>query len=379
MRAFVFTDTTLTRHAGRFVWLSIDTEKPRNAAFRKRLKVSALPTLFVLAPDSGEVALRWVGSASVAQLVRLLDDGERAARGGTGASPAYQALLEADRHYGREDHAAAAAGFARALALAPPEWPAYGRAVESRLYALSSTDSSEAVVRQVVAAWPRLAGTASEATLAASALDAALQLPREHPERAAWVARFEDACRPLARDSLRFTGDDRSGIFFSLEAAREDAGDSLGQRALLGEHLAMLQRETARGTSPHQRTVYDGHRVTVAIALGQPERVVEELRANARDFPDDYNPPARLALAYRAMRRWDEAIAASDQALARVYGPRQFVVLDARIGIHQDMGDPSGVAHWTRAALARAQAMPTDQRSERTIARYQKAVDALPR
>ena len=32
MRAFVFTDRTLTRHAGRFVWLSLDMEKAQNAA-----------------------------------------------------------------------------------------------------------------------------------------------------------------------------------------------------------------------------------------------------------------------------------------------------------------------------------------------------------
>ena len=44
MRAFVFTDPALARHAGRFVWLALDNEKPQNAAIMQRLKVVALPT-----------------------------------------------------------------------------------------------------------------------------------------------------------------------------------------------------------------------------------------------------------------------------------------------------------------------------------------------
>ena len=51
------------------------------------------------------------------------------------------------------------------------------------------------------------------------------------------------------------------------------------------------------------------------------------LQASERDLPDDYNPPARLATAYKAMRRWDEALAASDRALAKAYGPRKLGML----------------------------------------------------
>ena len=36
MRAFVLTDASLERRAGQFVWLAIDTEKPENAAFKRK-------------------------------------------------------------------------------------------------------------------------------------------------------------------------------------------------------------------------------------------------------------------------------------------------------------------------------------------------------
>ena len=50
MRAYVFTDKALQRHAGQFVWLSLDVEKTENAAYRKRYGVEALPMFFVILP-----------------------------------------------------------------------------------------------------------------------------------------------------------------------------------------------------------------------------------------------------------------------------------------------------------------------------------------
>lgn len=377
MRAFVFTDSALIPQSDRYVWLSLDIEQERNAAVRKRLGVNAVPTYFIVDPDSESVAIRWVGGASVGQLEKLLADGEAAVRRGGASSPAYQALVEADRLYGREEYAKASDAFARAIGAAPADWPAYARAVESRLFALSSADQPEAAVRQAVEAWPRLADTPSAATLAASGLDAALSLPAGHAERATLIARFEEKCRALVSARERFPADDRSGVYFSLEAAREDAGDSTGARALMEQHLAMLDAEAAAATSPHQRTVFDSHRVSLALALGRFDTVVPSLEQSQRDFPGDYNPPARLALAYRAMKRYPEAFEASDRALALVYGPRQFVVLDARIALHRELNDTPGVRRWVKESLERAKAMPADQRSERTIGRYEKQLGEL--
>ena len=71
MRAYTWTDKALTRHAGRFVWLSLDMEKAKNAPARKQIGITAFPTLYVVDPSDGHVAIRWLGGASVAQLERL--------------------------------------------------------------------------------------------------------------------------------------------------------------------------------------------------------------------------------------------------------------------------------------------------------------------
>ena len=63
MRAFVFTDKALARHAGQFVWLSIDTEKPGNASFLTKFPVEVWPSFYVVDSRTEKVALRWVGGA----------------------------------------------------------------------------------------------------------------------------------------------------------------------------------------------------------------------------------------------------------------------------------------------------------------------------
>src|SRR6266850_1374579 len=181
MRAFVFTDESLARHAGQFVWFEIDTEKAKNAPFRERYPIPALPSYFVLDPVAERVALRWVGGATVAQLDRLLDEGALVLKGGEPGGPeardANAALAEADRLYGDGKDAQAAAAYLRAVQAAPEGWPRLGRSVEALMFALSraedwtTTDSAAAVL------YPHLRGTNSAASVAAAGLSAAASLP----------------------------------------------------------------------------------------------------------------------------------------------------------------------------------------------------------
>ena len=377
MRAYIWTDKALTRHAGRFVWLSLDMEKPQNAAARKAIGISAFPTLYVVDPSDGHVAIRWLGGASIAQLERLFDDGELAVNGGA-RGPALEALVAADRAYGAERFAEACDGYVAALAVAAPDWPARSRAIESLLFAYSQADSGESTLRVADTEWPRARGSMTGALVAAMALDAAVSLPKEHAQRAAWLARYEAACREgLADKSLALVGDDRSGLYFSLEGARDAVGDSLGVRQLEEAHLAMLNDEAARATTAEQRAVYDSHRVSLYIELGRPAGAIPMLEQSERDFPDDYNPPARLSAIYKAMQDWPRALQASDRAMVHAYGPRQFLVLNTRADIQLGMGDkPAAIATLTDA-LDRAEKMPAGQRSERTIASLKKRLAGL--
>src|SRR5215471_5658864 len=186
MKAFVFTDKALSSQAGRFVWLALDSENGKNAATLKKYPVVALPTFFVIAPDSERVAMRWVGGMNVTQLTSFLGDGARAC--GPGGS---DALARADRAYGAGNYAAAWPAYREAIAAAPNPWPDYPRVVEALLFSMSESDKNEETAQFVEGALPKLTGTPTELTAAASGLDAALALPADHPKRAAWVKDYE--------------------------------------------------------------------------------------------------------------------------------------------------------------------------------------------
>jgi tetratricopeptide (TPR) repeat protein len=374
MRAYVFTDKALERYAGQFVWLSLDVEKPENAPYKKKYGVDALPTYLVLDPKTQKVALRWVGGASVPQLVRILADATAAVRGRVPAGEA--ALARADLLYGESDYLKAAPAYREAIAKAPAGWPRYGRAVESLLYALYQTQDYAGCARLARDAWPRLKKTTSAANVAASGLSCAIELPKEDPKRAELVSSLATASREILATPRRdLAADDVSAVYETVAAEREDAKDEAGAKRVLQERATFLEKAAARAKTPDARAVFDSHRLGTYLALDEPERAVEMLRASERDLPGDYNPPARLASAYRAMKRWDDALAASDRALAKAYGPRKLGILQTRADIYKDKGDLASARKTIEEALRVAESLPEGQRSERTIAGLKKRLE----
>lgn len=376
MRAFVFTDKALASEAGRVVWLSIDAEKSQNAPFRKQFAVSVLPTFFIIDSQTEQAAVRWVGSMSTAQVRGVIDAGEANVRGdGKGADAA---LAKADRLYAVSKDADAAVAYREALAQAPAGWPQYARAVESLLFALSSTGDTEGVVKLAQDTYPRLAKTVSSANLAGSGLDAAMQLPPEHAQRAALIEEFEKKTRAAVENPpAGLAADDMSGLFALLGAAREEAKDSLGAREWTAKRAAYLDGAAAKAGSPEGSAVFDSHRMAAYLDLGQPEKAIAFLEQAERDLPQDYNPPARLAYVYKSMQRWDAALAASDRAVKRVYGPRSISVLTTRADIFKGKGDMPMMKKTLQDALAAAEALPPGQRNENTIASLKKKIDAV--
>lgn len=376
MRAFVFTDKALERQAGRFVWLSINTEKRENAGVLAKFPVQAWPSFYVIDPKSEKVVLRYVGGATVTQLQRVLDDGEKAARDAVSPPSPDEVLAKADRFYAEGKNAEAAAAYRAALPSLPPTSPSYGRTVDSLLFGLSASRQPEPCATIARDAFPHLRSSASAANVAASGLDCAVSLPKDSPRKAALVeALTADAREVLGGKRAGLAVDDVSSLYQSLADARRDAGDEPGRKKALEEWAAYLEAEAAKANNAEARSAFDAHRITAYLELGQPERGIPMLEASERDFPDDYNPPARLALAYRAMKKYDKALAASDRALRHAYGPRKLVILQARARIYADMGDPQAAKKTLEEALAWAEALPKEQVSERQIAALKKQVE----
>src|SRR5204863_48796 len=119
MKAYVFTDKSLERYAGQFVWLSIDTENGTNGAFLAKYPIHVWPTLLVIDPKKEAVSLKYAGGATVPQLRKLLDDG-RLVFEGTRCAADQATPRAVGRVPGRGGGDGEGAGAARRLRLASP-------------------------------------------------------------------------------------------------------------------------------------------------------------------------------------------------------------------------------------------------------------------
>jgi tetratricopeptide (TPR) repeat protein len=369
MRAFVFTDPALASHAGQFVWLDLNSDLPANETVLQKHEADAFPTFMVVDPKDEKVALRWVGSLTVPQLEAFLEEARTVLRAPGAATSAEGAALEkADVLYGARRYAEAAAAYRDALAKAPSGWARYNRAVEALLYSYQSTHAFAEAVALARDARPRVAGSPSALTVSLGGLDSALELPEGDPGRAAAIDEMETAVRSaLADPTVQVAADDRSGAFSSLLEARRQARDEAGARKVAEEWAAFLEGEAARARTPEERAVFDSHRLSAYLALGDPGRAIAMLQASERELPTDYNPPNRLARAYASLKEWDKALAASSRAVGLAQGRARLRVLTLRATLLEEKGDRAAARRTYDEAIAYAEALPSDERPTRTI------------
>jgi tetratricopeptide (TPR) repeat protein len=372
MRAFVFTDKALDRYAGRFVWLAVDTENGKNSKFLEKYPVHALPTLYVIDPKRETAVVHYVGGATVPQLTKLLTDGENSYRAKS-QSPADSLLASAEKLAGEGLSDESIKLYEQALAKAPKSWPRYGRAAESYIVALSMKPDNATCAEEARTLYPRLRGTSSGANVASTGLSCAAEIQR--PELLKFL---ESATREAFDDpKIVLSGDDRSGMYDSLVSAREAQKDDAGALKLKQDWIAFLEHEAEIAKTPEQRAVYDPHRLTLYILLKTPEKAIPMLEQTVRDFPDDYNPHARLAAAYKAMNKYDEGLAEIDRALAMSYGPRRIGQFRTKVDLQVAKGDKEGARKTLAEAIAYAKGLPSGQRSERTIAALEKKLGEI--
>jgi len=376
MRAYVFTDKSLERYAGRFVWLSIDTEDAKNNAFLKAHPISVWPTLLVLDPKD-KVVLRYAGGGTVPQIRKLLDDGEHAFRGTK--SKADTLLIRADALAGQGKQAEAAKAFDEAIAAAPKGWPQLGRASESLVFALLQSRDPQRCAERALALYPRVRGTGSAVNVASTGLSCATDLDAKSWNRSELTSGLEKATRETlaAADKIKMSADDRSGLYETLVDAREQAKDETSARKLREEWAAFLEGEAAKAKTPDQRAVYDSHRLTAYLGLKQPEKAIAMLEQSERDLPKDYNPPARLISAYRAAGRFDDSLAASDRALKLAYGPRKIGIYRSRVATYLAKGDKASAKKTMEEAIKYAESLSGEQVSEAMIASMKKQLDTM--
>jgi tetratricopeptide (TPR) repeat protein len=355
MRASVFTDARLVKLAGQFAWLDIDTEQPRNFAFVEKFPIEAWPTIFVIDPASEQVALRWMGTATAAELEQLLLGAARTLRreatDAPGAALARGAALASARK-----HAEAAAAFREALTVGGPKWARRSEAADALLQALSLVHDPASCAAEARQLLPTLPPGSPAARVTAAGLLCAAELPAGPARTEALVA-----LEPAARSALAFPGvlaDDRSGLYDALQGARRASQDQAGAKAVAREWLGWIEAESARATTSLARSAFDGARLSTAITLGEVARVLPALEASAKALPDQYFALAYLA---RAQLEAGQARAAAETAAAAAKladGPRKVSVLLVEARARRAGGDLAGARRAVDEAIRHGEGLP---------------------
>jgi thiol-disulfide isomerase/thioredoxin len=353
MRAFVLTDESLTRRGREFVWLDIDTDKPTGEAVLERFPLDVWPTFRVIDAAKEEVILERVGSLTVGQMHAFLDEAQAAFAGRAGRGSVDLALGEADRLAGQRRYADAAISYRKALDAAPPVWAPRTRVMEAELFAHQAANAPARCAQRAVELLDGIKDDAARLSVAGAGLQCAVDSPAQTPGRDRFISSLEPTVRDLiSRSGLDLAADDVSGFHLTLATVRKDARDEPGRRRDLLAWVAFLEARVADARTAEQRAVFDSHRLTAYLELGTPERALEMLQASERDLPADYNPPARLAVTYVALSRWNEAVAASDRALSRVQGPRRLRILRVKAEALEGKGDKAGAITVLEEAVA---------------------------
>ncbi|MFL5321020.1 MAG: thiol reductase thioredoxin, partial [Myxococcaceae bacterium] len=249
MRAYVFTDAALAKHAGRFVWLSIDTEKDQNAQFVEKFPIESWPTLMVLDSSGETPALKWAGSANVQQLEKLFDDAERALASSKGTD-AEGLLAEADRLNAQRAYPEAAQKYGEALKASDPKWERRNRTVESLTIALYQAKRYPECADVALRELPAMPRGPSFANAAAMGLFCAME------DDAPTGKDLAVKLLPFAEEAVKVPGilaDDRSGLYEALVELREDSGDKAGAHALAEQWMSFLESEAAKARTPEER------------------------------------------------------------------------------------------------------------------------------
>jgi thioredoxin-like negative regulator of GroEL len=315
MRA-TLSDSSLTRYAGRFVWLELDFDKAVNQPFIARRGVWSTPSLYVLDPATERATAAHMGGLTLSGLERFLDEGERGYKQAT-RSPAEAALARGDELLGRGRMADAAGAYREALRLAPVGTPLRLRAVGSLTWALMGSGEAQACAETAVVEAPRMPRGEAFGQVVLAGLMCSNQGGAD-----AWAAAARGTLEPLALEGAALPAvlrDHRFQLYQQLMHAAEIRGDSVSVTRLGHRWLDDIDAIVPRDDD--ERSALDIARVDAASDLGEPERVLPALLASEKAMPENYNASLRLAQMLVAAKRYDDALAACERGLVHATGP----------------------------------------------------------
>jgi tetratricopeptide (TPR) repeat protein len=381
MKRYVLTDPSLLPLAEKAVFVSLDSDRPSSAAFLERHAVKVWPTFYVLDPTADRVVGYWPGGASVGEIRALVDEAVRQARHAEGETSVASAHFAAAREaQAAGDVKRAAAEYQDALRHASNEWPDRSATLLGLIQSLYGAKAWYPCVEIGMGYGPRdVHGAALPTDFAFYLLQCAAHIPD---------GVYQSQARASANTQLRnlvdhpppdASTDDRADTLDNLAEGLTAAGDLEGAKKAQEARLALLEQAAREAPTPELASTYDYGRATAYAALGRGDEAVRMLEERRRQFPDSYEPVARLADVLTKLGRPREALAAADRAIALAYGPRRLRYVKLRAELLGKLGDPAGELAALRDEVAGYEGLAPGQQNPEKLADARRRLDEAVR
>ncbi len=346
MHHYVFPDPSLAPLGERVVFAAIDTDRPQNAAFVTAYRMSMWPTMFVIDPADDTVVGMWPGAASAAEVRTFVEqslqvfDARRAQTLPEGSPVA--ALVAARTALAAGDPTKAIEHYQRAATGEGATADQRSEALVGQVAAMSRSKRYKDCVqtgRDNLDAVTGVARPVDFARMLASCVDKVNGLKQQQEVRELVIARLQALVDKPHPDA---SVDDRADALDGLASVLQRQGRRAEAQKVHEQRIALLEEAAAHAPNPEVAATFDYGRVVSYLALHRPEEAVEMLTARIAQFPDNYEPHARLASVLHKQKKWAEAKRAVERALELSYGPRRLRYLRLKASILEGQGDVDG-------------------------------------
>lgn len=321
MTNYVFTDPKMSKVADQHVWLALDYDLEKNAAFFERHPASAFPTFLVLDPKNEALIARWAGSGTADEMLRFFSN----------AQAGDEALAKGQRALAQKRFGEARTIFEAALSR-KNELQIHTRLLLGWVEALYNSDKTACAV-QGSSRLSEAKNNAQGGDFASLVAYCALSL-RDEPTKKAALHKVVARLEPIVNDPMApIAVDDRSSFYGILQDAYEALGQDKQAHAAVLRRLQLLEGAAKEAKTPAGRATFDYHRMQAYLHLGRSKDAVRMLKASEKAQPKDFNHPWRLAKVYLQTKDYSAGLAAIDRALSKGYGGRKLRLFSTKIDL----------------------------------------------
>lgn len=378
MKHYVLDSPALRSLGEHVVFVAVDTEKEKNAAFVDKHAIDMWPTFFVLDPERGDVLGYWPGAGSVKEMDDFVREAiaARDARRADKLDPKspLAALLAGKAANARSEYDEAAKHYKAAVERAPADWSRRSEAIVGWVSALFNAGRADQCVDAGVKHLSEVRGAAKPTDVARTLFDCSDHVKDDKKRRAAREAVKARLSAIAASPHPEATPDDRADTLDVLSDILLSLGDEAGAKKALGERLALLEKASKAAPTPAAAQTYDAALASALLSAGRHADAIALLTEREKQLPSSYEPPGRLAGVLLALKKYPEALAAVERALRHAEGPRRLRFLEIKADALAGLGDHAGQVKALQEAVAGYEAQ-----AKRQAAKPQRLVTAKRR